>query len=325
MAYTIFALVIPMFFWCFFRRLNIWLKVGISIAATIFVAVSANYFIGIVSSPYTSNTLSNIINVVKSEGIYKGICYIIDVFFSNLATLNFPNMTKLEDILFWFFVLYIIILGCLIGIFIKGVKENTITNCTDKNLVIDSHNIRCLTAFYLMAGFLCGYCLLYTGSSWTLCRGINTGLLMALFCIVFINTKKVKLVYIILVIWIFVSSVSVWNKYDTIITERWSVGQYALNIEEEKSRLDNIIIISNNKDTWENTVAQYGSFDYRYLAMPEGAGLNLMVNGKNNEYAGYAVISKGDKNQNNYLQTLTDSGHIIIYEDELFIILKNSK
>lgn len=325
LVYTIFALVIPMFFWCFFRRLKPWLKAGISIIATLLIAVSANYFIGLVSSPYTTNTINNIINVIKSDGIYNGICYMLDVFFSNLATLNFPNMIKLEDILFWFFVLYIIILGCLIGTFIHNVKEKTTTDCTDNKLIMDSNNIRCLTAFYLLTGFLCGYCLLYTGGSWTLCRGINTGLLMALFCIIFISTKKVKLIYTILAIWICISSVSVWNKYDTTISERWSVGQYSQSIEEEKNRLENIIIISDDKDAWENTVAQYGNFDYRYLGMPEGAGLNLMVNGKSNEHAGYAAITKGDKNEDSYLKTLTDSGYKHLYEDEFFIILKNSK
>lgn len=59
--------------------------------------------------------------------------------------------------------------------------------------------------------------------------------------------------------------------------------------------------------------------------MPEGAGLNLMVNGKSNEHAGYAAITKGDKYQDSYLKTLTDSGYKHLYEDEFFIILKNSK
>lgn len=229
-----------------------------------------------------------------------------------MATVDFPNLLKLDTILFWFFLLFLIILAYLSGTII----------CLYKKKETTSDIIYYVLAFWMTAGFLFGYCALYTGGSWTLCRGCNTGLLFAFLLLIYVNNHMDKKILIILSLF---GMVSIWGYYKQQINERYSVSEHATEILMESDKLSNIIKISEENDFWENTTAHYGVVDYRYLSLPSGGGYNYMINGEANKMAKYALISKWDNNAEKYRQMLIASSHDVTYEDDWFIILINKQ
>lgn len=314
-VYLIFSLVVPLFCWFFFRKKKFLLRAGISFIITGLTTVSANHFVSLTSSPYTTSTISQIIQTIKDKGWYQGICYVLDLFFNNLATVDFPNLLNGDTILFWFFSFYLLFLCYLTVVLLRLLKNIDKTDCFtgNKNYYI--------LALWVTAGFLFGYCMLYTGSKWTLCRGINTGLIMALLFLIFVENRIDKKGFILISL---LSIVSIWGYYSQIVDERASIAQYTDTILAEKKQMEEVIEISKDNSVWENTVAHYGTVNFMYLTLPAGCGLNYMIAGKENKNAKYALITVGDKNQETYKQMLLDTGHNIIYEDEFFIVLLNS-
>ncbi len=233
----------------------------------------------------------------------------LEIFFNNLATVDFPNLLKLDTVLFWFFVIYLIILIYLSSTLI----------CMYKKKEKDRDNVYYFMALWMAVGFLFGYCALYTGSSWTLCRGCNTGLLMAFLLLIYVKSNLDKKILIVLSLF---GMVSIWGYYRQLADERASVAEHVVEILTETKKINDIIEISEDNDLWENTIAHYGVVNYKYLSLPAGSGLNYMIDGGVNEMAKYALISREDINAEVYMQMLTESGHDIIYEDDWFIVLQ---
>ncbi len=173
-------------------------------------------------------------------------------------------------------------------------------------------------ALYFMAGFLLGYCALYTGSSWTLCRGINTGLVIAVFLLICSKNTRINKIIVALTLLALVTN---FQFYRLLSDGRAAVAQHGEEIIAEKEKLSDIVKLSEQADPWENTVAHYGSVNFTYLALPTGFGGNYMIEGRVNEKAKYALITQGDAKEEACKQMLIDSGHSVIYEDDWFIVL----
>lgn len=174
-------------------------------------------------------------------------------------------------------------------------------------------NIFPVIPLYIILGFLFAYCALYTDEDSSLCRGINTGLVMAL--LVLIHNKDNHAIKLFVAISL-ASTISVFGFYQPRINERSAMVQNADTIVAECEALSGIIQISNHFDPWENTIVTYGRIDFKLLALPSGYGINWMSTGQSMEQARYALISRGDKGEQAYEQMLINSGHRIIYKDD---------
>lgn len=173
-----------------------------------------------------------------------------------------------------------------------------------------------------MTGFLIGYCALYTGQEWTLCRGINTGLIMALIYLSFVKKENLKILILLMTVF---EITSVWGYYSSMADERFAASQNENIIEEEKAALAEVIELDVNAEPWENTVATYGDVDFRYLALPAGCGSNDMLDMGINKKATYAVITQGEWYTEVMKNRLVEKGHEILLEDEYFVVLKNER
>lgn len=241
----------------------------------------------------------------------------LDTLFANLQTMNLSNFPSgsggWNSIWFWFFLLYLAML-CYLTVVVQGYvfeKDKKAENCSACHL----------WALWILAGFLLGYCALYTGVHATLCRGINTGLTMALLLLVSGRDQKgIKIVTTISLL----AVVSIYAYFQLMVDERAGVAQYTQDIIAENEVLENIIDISERNTRWENTIACYGSFDPIYLALPAGSGCNYYTRSDEaNRQAKYAVITRGDVNAKEYRQLLTDADHCVIYEDDWFYVMEN--
>ena len=276
------------------------------------MTVVSNKMVTAVCAPYVESTITTIFNQITEKGLYQGLCFFLDNFFENLRTVDLFSAISLSSdtygILCWFFINYLVILFCLLFDLVKN-RKRMVKNRTYY-----------YEATFFLTGFLVGYCALYSAQPWTLCRGINTGFLMALIYLSF--TEKENLKSGILVLCLF-QITAIWGYYGFVVDERWTVSQNRAVIEEEKQVLQEVIILDSDAEPWENTIATYGNVDFRYLALPTGFGSNYMIDMGVNELPGYAVISQGEDFADTLKSNLLENRYTILLEDELFIVLQN--
>ncbi|MCI9419457.1 MAG: hypothetical protein HFG32_05520 [Eubacterium sp.] len=279
---------------------------------TLLLSFAANYLIGLVTAPYTASTMANMINTFREEGLYRGMYFAADTLFHNLQTVNLFLQEKNGEVLAWFFTKYVAVTAFLIWQMIAPDWTSGRNRMSWKQIRYYA------VSLYILLGFLVGYCLLYTGSGWTLCRGINTGFTIFLFYLCSCKEHKIKKIVILLSL---VSVMSTYGYYSSLTAERQTTAESLEHLEEDRERIAEVVQISPEKDRWENTIACYGDSPAS-VAIPAGAGLNAMMNGGVELRARYAFVSQ--KVRGRYLEMLLQNGHSVIYENDSFLILWNN-
>lgn len=315
--YVILSLAIfPILFFILRKvKLNTPLRLILSVLITLIVAAASYKLVSAVSCPYFKpSTVELIIGSIKTEGLFKGICFALTNFTNNLTNSIFMAMGlgsgENGNLLLWYFIAYIGLLTLLL-------IWQTLKIFRKKDLV-SGDNVFLNLALYFLAGFLSAYCLLYTSSSWTLTRGTNTGLTAAVFLLAFCEAgtpRRFQSAMSLLAV------VSVFTYYGIVINERYQTAEYEAEIISEKEKLSEIIIISPELSAWENTVAYYGNADIRTLSIPSGAGINSIYDGRICQKSKYAVVTSEESEE--YGQGFEKGGYILIYSDEYFIIYEN--
>ena len=325
-VYLVFVLVVPVYCWYIFRKVQfdnadrktlILLFSGKIVAITAVtgvVTVIANRLVTSVCAPYVDSTITTIFKQISENGIYHGLCFFLENFMQNLRTADLFSILSVSSdtygVLSWFFINYLVILFILLFDLIRKRRQ------------LKENRSYCYEAAFFMTGFLIGYCALYTGQEWTLCRGINTGLIMALIYLSFVKKENLKILILLMTVF---EITSVWGYYSSMADERFAASQNENIIEEEKAALAEVIELDVNAEPWENTVATYGDVDFRYLALPAGYGSNYMLDLEINKTAGYAVITQGEEYTGEMKNKLEEEGHKVLLEDEYFVVLKNER
>ncbi|MCR4657352.1 MAG: hypothetical protein K5770_14180 [Lachnospiraceae bacterium] len=310
-VYVILALFIPLFCNALLKRKPFHIRIIISLVSTLLIAFIENKIVSLVSSPYTESTIASYVNELKENGLYSMVVYVVDNTFENLETVDLPSVLQANDhTLFWYFIVYLIIM--FVSVY------NLILTRSERDYIF----------VYILAGFLFGYCILYTGSGWTLCRGSNTGLICTFLLMSVLKPKGGSFTDLRkLGVLLFVIAIVGIKKYHSgLIYERVEVSAYTEAILQEKEMLTEIMDISEDNDRWNNTVATYGFLGpYWQLALPDGTGTNFMISGEANTEAGYVLINSEEENVNDILNLNIDTGHSVLYRDEVFVILKNDR
>ena len=299
-------------------KVKLVLRVIISASITLAIAVLSQKLIDMVTCPYFQpSTIEIIFDQITTNGLYKGLCFTLNNFFNNLSTVNLPKLitfTGSGGILIWYFISYLILLFSLVIRFIYTLISNKPTDIKSRE------NVFTILALYFLAGFLIGYCMLYTGSNWTLCRGTNTGLIMAMLFLIFGKKEKYTCTYALITVF---AIVAVWTHLGNIINERNSLSQYEEQIYKEKEKLSEIIDISPKLGEWENTVACYGNMDFWILSLPAGAGNNGIYNEQVCEKSKYAVMPAGDATEEQQ-SIFEEKGYVLIYTDDIFAVFEKT-
>lgn len=314
LVYLIFSLVVFVVILLVLRNTKIKLPLKIFFAGVTMILVAAVSYklVGLVSTPYTKpSTIQNIVEQIKTQGLYEGICYMLNNFFNNLGTLNYPEIGNVSGdyrgILVWYFLSYEGLLFFLLRKLIQNLKSK-------------ENNVVLLLAIYFLLGFLVGCCLLYTNQRWTLCRVINTGLIMAIFFLIYGNEKKFISGYALIS---FLAVVSVWTYYGTLINERYETAKFEQQMLTEKEKLSEVIEILPDADPWENTVDVWGGFNFMHISLPSGAGINHVYGAQSCQNAKYVVLLSSVDEQS--ISDVESMGYSVVLKDDVFVVLVNEK
>ena len=331
-VYLIFALMVPVFVWYILKGVKPSVRIVIAVIATFVLSIAAYQLTGIYTAPYTTSTIETLLDVLHEQGVYAALCTFLSVLFDNLKTVGLFYLVYSEaEYLQWYFLTYMVLFTVLLVMFIKKCAAEKQSGKGVKLTVLLNGNT--FFALYLLAGFLIGYCALYTGSATTLCRGTNTGFLMVLFLFAMgdwdkdAEVKRFMTMRYIVLLFFFLGLSAIWRYHTMIISERIDKIPKRDVILAEKKKLEEVIEISPSKSTWENTVAEYGSLDSLYMALPSGAGSNYMIDNGVNEDAGYAVYLSiaGEDEKKEWAEMLEKNDHELIFEDDYFTVYKNNK
>ena len=306
--YLIYALFIPVFCWIFSRRKNLAFRITISLCVTVIVTAGEQMILSMICAPYSQSAFEKFYSVFKEQGFYQMVVYIIKNTFTNLETINPPVVLQSADHTLW---LYFIVYIAATGVAVMAVFRE--------------QSFYILFRAYILVGLLIGYCTLYTGSGWTLCRGTNAALLIATMMLCIEEQVREKYSKIWIVGLTLIGSIQIWDYYSAMIDDRMSVAVYEEQILKEKEILSEVIQLSAANGRWDNTIAYYGGCDYGYLSIPTGAGLNWMSCGGVNENAKYVLIRTGTEDIETYIQINLNAGHKRIHQDDMFVVLEKQK
>lgn len=325
--YMIFALAALPIVWFMLKGLPAWARILISFVFTLAYALISYKTTAMYIAPYTVSTIGSLITIAKTQGIYMGLCALFAGMFRNLQSAGIYELVHCDiSIVQWFMIIYDVILIWSVIIFIKSIHYKIKMRSEIVFEEVISGN--CFLAIFLIAGFLLGYCALYTGQYWTLCRGINTGFLMALLLIAMGDWKEgaeprnFTFTRLFVVFMTVLGIGTIWTYFAGNTEERNTSIETTASILEEKEVLSGVFDISPENTEWDNTIAHYGEIDNYYMALPDGAGINSLSDEVLNENARYVIYRtrEWDEKKEVWEEMLKDSGHELIHEDDLFLV-----
>ena len=306
-VYLIFALLVPIYIFGILKEKKLYVRLIVSVVTTGIVACLSNYLCGLVTAPYVVSTREGLLQGILSNP-YQGMVEVLRTFFFNAKTLNpvtLINLVSYDETgtYMWFFFIYWIMIGW-IG------KQ-----------VLAKKSFYYNVSFYLLIGFLGGYCALYTGECSTLCRGLNTGIVFIVFFLVHESDKRGMKLFILLS---FLGCISSWWYYTNRVEKKDTAYAHSAHILEEREKINKIVDISKENGTWGNTIAHYGTVSNVYLELPIGIGTNYMIDESLNTKARWAAVSKCDEEIyfKARLEKLMENHHKIVYENEDLVILE---
>lgn len=322
-AYLLLTLFVPVYLMLVLPVKKLWLRLGISGIITAVLAVIMRKVLFLVVSPlYVSSgeTLS------LKEMILKKINSAWLVLKNFTPAGLWENRTTSYGFVSLFLLTFLIVLFLTLFLALRainqGCKETSLKGApkpVPKNLLLY------LLAFYLLAGALGGYCLVYHNPSlWTVCRGLNTAFASAVLLLALCRSKKLTLLCLLLSLFALPSfyQMSVNNLERRVFTEE----QEQL-YQTAKEDFQEIFDISPANSRWDNTIAQYGlrnpgTQTTLTLAMPRNAGYNSMLDTSLVSEAKYALVFHSDKKKYpGIIENLKANGYETAYQHETLTIL----
>lgn len=323
LSYILFSAVLPVYAYGIYKKNKKFQQKKVFYWSTVFLITigltGIIYYTNMLfSSPYPVSQINLILNGFKTS-FADGVRYLCSTFFVNMQSIDIFSIIKMieKDNGFVSF-------NILLYYFMMGIVFVRIVICCHKKIYEDIEiNI---IAFYMMAVFFFGFVILYTTSVWTFIRGCNIGLIFLVYLLT-LNKGSVSIkmfvLYSIVGFFSFISIVT--NTINTRINPQ-NFGGTENYIEIEKTILSDYIDIQKQYSRWENTIAVYGELTNLYLAMPEGAGMNYMLNNQVNIKSKYAAVVKNNEETQQRVASLLieNNTYKIIYEDKFFIIFQNT-
>lgn len=323
-AYLLLTLFVPVYLMMVLPVKRLWLRLGISGIITAVLAVIMRKVLFLVVSPLyitSTETLS------LKEMILKKINSAWLVLKNFTPAGLWENRTVSYGFVSLFFLTFLVFLFLTLALTLHSLKKGNRgeASCKDHKHPDSQNLLFSLLAFYLLAGALGGYCLVYHNPSlWTVCRGLNTAFASAVLLIALCRNKKLTLVCVLLSLIALPSfyKMSVNNLERRVFTEE----QEQLFQTAQKD-FEKIFEISPENSRWDNTIAQYGlrnpgTQTVLTLAMPRSAGYNSMLNTDLVSEAKYALVFHSDKKKYpGIIKNLKANGYETAYQHETLTIL----
>lgn len=320
-TYIMYALVLPIWLLAVYKNSPAVHKHKIcyfSLSAFFFLAVTfmVYYINGQVSSPYVVDEVGDIL-AAFGQGVSLGIRKAFNHIRVNLnrCTLRFLWSTRKESFGWpsvYYFIYYAVGFYLLVS-FLTGRKK---MNAKDWEF--------CGIGVYMMAGYLAAFIVLYNTFTYNLLRGIHIALVYALFLLCMQSTgTSIKRFAAIMLLAVY--PFLMFLRIDVV--KRHKIPEDRVEYQELFAEH---IILDEEKNPWENTVAVYGDEQSESVYLPVGAAVNYMLSWKANEHARYAIcwlyeegMSLPEIKEANAVPKKMWETHELLYLGEDMVLMRN--
>lgn len=323
-AYLLLTLFVPVYLMLVLPVKKLWLRLGISGIITAVLAVIMRKVLFLVVSPlYVSSgetlSLGELIqNKISSAWLVLKNFTPAGLWENRTTSYGFVSLFLLTFLVFLFLTLFLAL---------RTLKGERLQNASpkDSQKPVSQNLPLYLLAFYLLAGALGGYCLVYHNPSlWTVCRGLNTAFASAVLLLALCRSKKLTLLCVLLSL---IALPSFYKMSVNNLERRVFTKEQEQLYQTAKEDFQEIFDISPENSRWDNTIAQYGlrnpgTQTALTLAMPRNAGYNSMLNTNLVSEAKYALVFHSDKKKYpGIIENLKANGYEISYQHKTLTIL----
>lgn len=315
-AYIPFAAILPI--WCYlvYKRYPVfskykWLYALASVGFTAMSTVIVYSFEVATEAPYVTDWFGEIRGHL-SEGVGTGVQFLLVTFWKNIKKVVFGYAISSLYVEYGFLSYYVLAYFFAIAMAMWAVFRN-LSNSLEKK------EIPAICLYYLVA-VVSAFALLYSDSYWNFIRGLN----MALVYVLYLTAADSE-----------VSSVNMGRKialfslvgvipFICTLNATFLPGRASSFSEDEtllKEKFAEYIQLSEEGDPWGNTVSYYG-YGENILYLPDGVGVNYMLDSSAEQNARYCVLEKGFASED-FISVLMEYDHCILYENDDMVLMIN--
>ena len=310
--YTILAAFVPIYVYAMLHRL----KPGWRILAAIPVTYLAIRFLrplnSVTCAPYPFGQV-NPANALRGKPLLYLRVRLLTLLqdmknLDPLLLLTKGGDELVQALLIWFCLLLYISFGFFLWRMHVTAKKRDAAACTVQGM-----------GLFLLLCFWGGYMLLYTSSDWTFMRGVNTGVMCAMFLAAMLPKGEghvwqamfiTCLAGLVVFLSVFTTTFATRSRFSTEAEDQaWA--------EERQQLAEAIVLDEDAQDPWANTVYLSNSGVEAYFTLPFGVG----VNGSDGGYtdAKYVLMDRANTSDQS-VQDMEDKGYALTAETNTFYV-----
>ena len=278
-VYTFFAFCIPIYVFALLAKKKLWVRIFVSVLAMGVIAGASYGLLHLISSNYNIGKTEALLNAVSEGHIFAAIKSFFGMMRDGLkGLLDLRYYIRSNGVyIFHVMIAFLIIVSSTLTAFSK--------NASDKDRVIAIASVYSICIFFLM------YLTLYTIVPDTFMRGTEIAIIFCIYLLMMTEDKYFAWTIILCnMTGLLFLPVNLKNFQGT---ERYYRSEVTAEWKSLENEFKDVITLTDSDNPWDNTILMYTMEPRAILAMPEGFGINFVLN--NDFYgsdAGYLFIPK---------------------------------
>ena len=263
-VYTFFAFCIPIYVFALLAKKKFWVRLLVSVIAMGIIATASYGLLHLISSNYNIGKTEALLAAVSEGHIFVAIKSFLGMMRDGFyGLLDLRYYIKSNGVyIFHLMIAFLIIVSSALTIFSKKSSE--------KDSLIAAVSVYSICIFFLM------YLTLYTIVADTFMRGTEIAIIFCLYLLMMTEDKYFAWTIILCnATGLLFLPVNLKNFQGT---ERYYKSEVTAEWKDLENELKDVITLTDSDNPWDNTVLMYTMEPRAILAMPEGCGINFVLN-----------------------------------------------
>lgn len=289
-VYTFFVFCVPVYVFALLKDTKLWKKLTAAFASFTVVSVGSYLLLHFVSSNYNIGKPDKVINALKSGNVFEAMkngLYLVYDGLSGLWNLKYTVYTNGIYVFHVLMALMVVAIGLMLFLSRKA-------SAKDKAIGL------CVSYSVLIFGFM--YITLYTIVPDTFLRGTEIVMIFSLVMLAVTDDSR-KLAFAVLI----VNAVSLCFLPISMKSfggeERYMTRAQRLEQKYFEDNLSSVFEISDSGNPWDNTILVYTMEPAVITALPNGFGVNFIMEEIFTDEAGYLVFSEVNHERPGWVET----------------------
>ncbi|MCR4647611.1 MAG: hypothetical protein K5776_00885 [Lachnospiraceae bacterium] len=313
-VYTFFAFCIPIYVFALLKNRKLWMRIVFSLFAMAFIAFASYGLLHLISSNYNIGKTENLLNAVSGGHIFTAVKSFLSMIIDGFRGLIDLRYTVKNNgiYIFHLMIAFLLVVASVLSVIQKSTSKE------DKTV--------CFIVLYSICIFFFMYMTLYTIVPDTFMRGTEIAVIFSMYLLMMTKDKYLAWTMILC------SATGLLllpaNLKNFQGEERYYKSEETAKWRELERDMKEVISVKESDDPWDNTVLMYTMEPKVILSIPEGMGLNFVLNsnyfGSDCEYLVFPKFQhqREDWIEQNYVEFMNDNSINIEYH--YYVVYENS-